>query len=328
MSLFRKSEIPSWAGEPVVSETPIVSETPEVTEYSADEDVDKANSAASATASATNKSIGLLAAQPTSAYVAPSTEATSVNQASEYSTPETTISYQLNKLLDSNGEYLKQAAEKAKITASDLGMLSSDRYIGAARGAAIREALPIATADATTASKFQLQQQAGDTTLANTQLEGLVSAALNEQQYKIDTQLKKTSAQIDVLTSTLAFKNSTELAGLNSTLATKSSEYLKKLDADLNESLLKNEYTQKTAEAARAQAASQIENTMITIENTIKNPDLLQLGSAAVAQIVNNEIALMKGGIELTYNLAKLNVDDYVTNLLTSFESQYKWATT
>ena len=89
--------------------------------------------------------------------------------------------------------------------------------------------------------------------------------------------------------------------------------------------MIANEYSQKTKENTRAQAVSQIENTMISIENTLKDPDILQLGPAAMAKMINNQISLMNGGVELTYNLAGLNIDSYVSDLLDSFETNYAW---
>jgi len=281
----------------------------------------------------TQTQLGLLGSTiPTStAYVPPAVEdkttaGATVKDASTYNTADTTVAGQLSTLLGSDSEYMKQAAAKSKLTANDLGMLSSDRFIAASQGAAIREALPIATADATTAATFAKQQQAADTTLATTTLEGLVSGSLKAQEAAINTQLKTTQAAIDSTLATQSAKTSAELAGLNTKLSTTSSEALKSLDAKLQEALNKQSYTQATVENARSQASSQIQNAMITIENTIKDPDILQLGTAAVSSIVNNEISLMRSGIELTYNIAGLNVDNYVSDLLDSFEATYTWS--
>lgn len=300
------------------------------TEELLDKEVKDTSANLTAASDETQKQVGLLSTPTTASYVAPTvaekeTAGAVVKDASTYSTPETTVAGQLNTLLGSDSEYMKQAAAKSKLTANELGMLSSDRYIGAAQGAAIREALPIATADANTASAFSKQQQTADTTLANTALEGLVSGSLKQQEATITTQLKKTQAALDATLAAGAAKNSAELAGLNNKLSTTSSEALKNLDAKLQAGLLNQEYSKKTAENARAQATSQIENAMITIENTIKDPDVLQLGAAAMSKIVNNEIALMRSGIELTYNLAGLNVDGYISDLLDSFSKTYTW---
>lgn len=275
----------------------------------------------------TQSAIGLLSppSPSTISYTPPAVP--KAVDASTYQNDSTTVAGQLSKLLSTDSEYMKQAAAKSKLTANELGMLSSDRYIGAAQGAAIREGLPIATADAASASKFAQQEQITDSTLATTSYEGAVSGALKAQDAQIQTQLKKTQASIDTLLASNTMKNNAELAGLNSKLNTASQEALKNLDFQLNTALMSNEYSQKTAEAARAQAASQIENSMITIENTLKNPDILQLGPEAMSKIINNEIALMRGGIELTYNLAKLNVDSYVSDLLDTFEATYQWTT-
>ena len=271
--------------------------------------------------------IGNLSTPPAPEYVSPTTTAAQagVGEASKYMTPATSVASQLNTLLGSDSEYMKQAAAKSKLTANELGMLSSDRYIGAAQGAAIREALPIATADAATASKFAQQQQIAESQIANVKAEGEVSGALKAQEAGIQTQLRKTQGALDAILASSAVKNNIELAGLNAQLNTASQEALKNLEAQLNAGMIANEYSQKTKENTRAQAVSQIENTMISIENTLKNPDILQLGPEAMAKMINNQISLMKGGVELTYNLAGLNIDSYVSDLLDSFETNYAW---
>lgn len=289
-----------------------------------EEPVEAASQKVDDTTNNTLTQIGALSAAPAPEYISPTT--TTLKSASEYATPSTSVASQLNTLLGSDSEYMKQAAAKSKLTANELGMLSSDRYVGAAQGAAIREALPIATADAATATKFAQQQQIGETQLAATKMEGEVSGALKTQEYGIQNQLKKTQATIDTILAAGTTKSNMELAGLNVQLNTASQEALKNLDTKLSTGLLAEEYSQKTKENTRAQAVSQIENTMISIENTLKNPDILQLGSAAMAKMINNQIALMKGGIELTYNLAGLNIDSYVSDLLDSFETNYEWA--
>ena len=273
--------------------------------------------------------IGLLSS-PTVEFNAPTTAekeaaGATVNTASSYMTPDTSVASQLSKLLSSDSEYMKQAAAKSKITANELGMLSSDRAVGAAQGAAIREGLPIATADANTAQKFGLQQQAAENELAKTSLDLLGSGALKTQEAKINDQLKKTQATIDLVLNNTAAKNNADLAGLNARLNTESQSALKILDSKLSADLMAVEYDEKTAETLRAQAVSQIENTMISIENILKSPDILQLGSGAMSTIINNEIHLLKGGIELSYNLAKLNVDSYVSDLLSTYEQNYKY---
>lgn len=272
--------------------------------------------------------ISALSTPVASTYVSPTTTASEagVKSASDYMTPATSVASQLNTLLGSDSEYMKQAAAKSKLTANELGMLSSDRYIGAAQGAAIREALPIATADAATATKFSQQQQVGDTQIAATKIEGEVSGALKAQEAGIQTQLKKTQSAIDAILASGTAKTNAEMAGLNAQLNTASQEALKNLDNLLNTSLMAEEYSQKTKENTRAQAVSQIENTMISIENTLKDPDILQLGTEAMSKMINNQLALMRGGVELTYNLAGLNIDSYVSDLLDTFETTYQWA--
>ncbi len=280
---------------------------------------------------ASNK-VGLLdiAPPPEAKYVAPTNtdlQATGmgIKDASSYLKPDTSVASQLSKILSQDSDYMKQVDAKSKITASSLGMLSSDRYIGAATGAAIREAMPIATADAATAGRFGLQQQQADLGLSQTSMEGLVSGSLKNQEGAIQQQTLKTQGQIEAF-----MKNAADVSGMQNTnltinLQTEANAALKTLENNLSQSLMTAEYTHQKAENTRQQATSQVENTMITIENLLKDPDVLQLGSEAVSQIINNQIAMMKSSVELTYNLAKINVDGYVSDLLDTFSDDYLW---
>lgn len=243
----------------------------------------------------------------------------SIKDASTYIKPETTVAGQLSSLLNSNSDYMKQVDAKSKMTANQVGMLSSDRYVGAAVGAATREALPIAQQDAESATKLSIQQQQGENAIANVAAEGLVSGALKTQEAKLAQVNAKAQSLMD------SYSN----AGLTTMKAQwqyATEDALKKLENQLNKDYIAADYNQQTAENTRAQAASQIENTMISIENILKDPDILQLGSDAVAQIIDNQIALMRSSVELTYNLAKLNPDNYITGLLDNFADEYDWS--
>jgi len=283
----------------------------------------------------TTEKIGLLGSgaptTPDPSYIAPTSQqiqeaGATIKDASSYILPDTTVAGQLSKLLSGDSEYLKQTEAKSKMTANALGMLSSDRYIGASTGAAIRESLPIATADAASASKFGLQQQQADSSIAQTGMEGLISGALKAQEGKITQQTQKTQGAIDAYLQCASVRGEASLSNLNNELNLATQTSLKNLENQLATSLMRAEYDQQTAENTRMQATSQIENTMISIENTLKDPDILQLGSEAVSRIINNQISLMQSGIELTYNLAKINVDGYVEDLLADFTSTYQWS--
>ena len=244
---------------------------------------------------------------------------------SNYMTNDTSVAGQLSRLLSSDSPYLKQVDARSKLQANELGMLSSDRAIGAAQGAAIRESLPIAKADADTASKFGLQKQQADNTIATTAMEGLVSGALKAQQTSLDNASKKVQGVIDSYLQSAAMEGEVGLTNFKAEWNMATETALKELDHKLNKAFIEEDYKFQTAENARYQASSIVENTAIAIENLLKDPDILELGSDAVTQIVNNHMAIMAKSVNLVYSLAKLDPDSYTKDLLDGFSDGLNW---
>lgn len=257
-----------------------------------------------------------------------------VKDASTYNTPETSVAYQLSQLLSSNSPYMKQVDAKSKLTANSLGMLSSDRFLGASVGAAIREGLPIATADAATASKFGLQQQQADNNLANVSLEGLVSGNLQTQKGDLDVRLANIQGEISKSLANLNNAANLELAGVNNAAALERLDLTNKANLALAE--LNNQFqagmqntllASNTKQNALNAATSQINNSTVSIENMLKDPDILQLGPEAVANLIGNQIDLMSSGIKLTYGLADLDMDSYVEDMISSYSGAFNYQT-
>ena len=73
-----------------------------------------------------------------------------------------TVSNQISSLLNTNSPYMQQAATQGKQAAASRGLLNSSMAVGAAHGAAIERALPIAQQDASTfanSAQFNAQNQ-------------------------------------------------------------------------------------------------------------------------------------------------------------------------
>jgi hypothetical protein len=64
--------------------------------------------------------------------------------------PNQTVGYQLNNLLDENGQYIQQARQSGLDQSNDRGLLNSSIAAGNSQRAAIQSALPIAQQDAST----------------------------------------------------------------------------------------------------------------------------------------------------------------------------------
>jgi hypothetical protein len=100
----------------------------------------------------------------------------------KYLDPATaTVSAQLDKLLQQSNPYIDRARKEAEAKAASAGMLSSSMAMGAAEGAAIDRALPIAQADASTYAQFGLQGLQGAQALSTQGQQGQISSALQGQ---------------------------------------------------------------------------------------------------------------------------------------------------
>ena len=99
---------------------------------------------------------------------------------SQFISPEATVAYQLDTLLNTDSAYMKAAEAKAREDANRKGMLSTSMAIGAAHRQAIEAGLPIAQQDAETYAKSDInkQTQAGE-------------SALQTQKFEQDAQLER-----------------------------------------------------------------------------------------------------------------------------------------
>jgi hypothetical protein len=82
-----------------------------------------------------------------------------IKQSSQFITSDATVSGQMTGLLNQNSKYMQAARNSALEGMNSKGLLNSNLAVGASQGAAIRESLPIATADADTFRNLQLNQE-------------------------------------------------------------------------------------------------------------------------------------------------------------------------
>ena len=114
-------------------------------------------------------------------------------------TPDSMVSNQLSGLLSKNNPYIQQAVNSANLQASRRGMLNTGAAAGFATDAAIKNALPIAQADALTIGKANEANASAQNTLLNTGL-NLKSTSLDraaQNMASINTENAKLAAQID-----------------------------------------------------------------------------------------------------------------------------------
>ncbi len=117
--------------------------------------------------------------------------------------PSQLVSGQMDQLMNKNNPYLQQAAKSGERSAQARGLLNSSMAAGAAQGAAIERALPIAQANADIYAKHNLailqgqinsdlsvqeMTQSDYLSQRNLTLQGMISSGLSEQEAKQNLQ--------------------------------------------------------------------------------------------------------------------------------------------
>lgn len=242
-----------------------------------------------------------------------------------YVDDKSTVQSQLSDLLSSDSKYMKAVQQGAREEASSLGLLSSSMAVGAGEYSAIKAGLPIAQQDAETYSKAQQLQQSAANTAYTTGVEGEVSGELQKQKYGLLNQSQALQASFDLMAQGADAEAQAMLQQSSNEWDFAIQDSMKRLEYQLNNQLRTNEFDYTAAENVRTQAASLIENNQISIENMLKDPDMLELGTETLQMNINNMINMTTASIQFLYDSAKLNVDGYISGLLTDLESIIAW---
>lgn len=233
---------------------------------------------------------------------------------SYYDEAQSTVAGRLNSLLSSDSAYIKQAEQKAKEEASRKGLLNSSMAIGAGREAAISQALPIASQDASEFNKFGLQQQQTENQQATIQTEAIVSGEMTKQKAAIS----QTAQNIqNAFNSRLTGANEESKAWLQD-LSQSHQTALQELEHTQNLALQQFDTTSKKAESIRTQASQVMQNYQISVENLMTDPDFLGLGTVAVNNAINQMQALAKNTIKFIGASSGVDMDAFVNTYLTS----------
>lgn len=138
------------------------------------------------------KQPGILAQQTTAAQTAPATLATA-NTASltQAAIDENlgTVQGQTSKIIDANSPLMQRAAAAANVQSADNGTLNSSMAVGAAQGAVMDRAVPIAAQDASAHNQFSLQNMQEANTTARTNA-GILTG-VSQSNAALDTQNKQ-----------------------------------------------------------------------------------------------------------------------------------------
>jgi hypothetical protein len=268
-------------------------------------------------------SISALPSYEAPAYQAPTEDLqANIKEGSSYVTPQSLVSEQLNKLLSSDSQLMKQAEGDAKRKANSMGLLSSSMAIGAAQGEAMRQATPIAQADAQTYANSMLQQQQAQNQIGQTQAEAVVTGALKEQTAKIDALRDKNLAIIDGFSNMMKTKLgdvatagsqirqfNLDMEKFGASVTAEMEKVAMTLDADKQITVLQG-------------AADLVKNNQISMEQLLKDPDFMQLEPEAIRNTLNNLVQQTIGGIRFIG--ASSSID--MTPFLNTLEADLSWS--
>lgn len=259
----------------------------------------------------------------TAEYTAPVAEGAA--EGASYIPEEGTVQYQLSQLLNQDSPYMQAVETSSREQANALGLSSSSMAVGAGDYAAIQAGLPIAQQDATTYSNAALSQQNADNLAYTTGMEGQISAGLQQQKYDLLNQATQLQSAFDLVASGLDTQSAAQLQDSGNRWAFAIEDSMNRLDAQLSSQLTTQQLDATTAENVRLSAASLIENNQISIENMLKDPDMLELDTAVLQSNINNMINMTTASVQFLYDSASLNVDGYIGDLLTDLESVIAW---
>ncbi len=246
-------------------------------------------------------------------YVAPPEEALdTIEGADIYQRPEDMVSWQMEQLLNQDSPYMQIARQRAEEQAQRFGLLGSSMSVGASHRAAIESALPIAQQDAQTSAKFSLQQQAAENQIGTIEAETELGSALMMQRMALEKQAQVLDQSFKLAAQGLDFESQTILADIQGRWQLVTNDANLRLEAALKEKLNNQQIDAETVASVRAASADLVQNYQISVEELLKDPDFLQLGSATIQQTLNNMLATTTASIQFMADSSGINLDDFL----------------
>lgn len=247
------------------------------------------------------------------AYQRPSDESLDVvEDSSKYRKPEDTVSWQMNKLLEEDSPYMQQAARRAEEQAQRYGLLGSSMSVGASQRAAIESSLPIAQQDAETASKFGLQRQSAENQIASIEAETELGSALMMQRMALESQQQSLDHAFKMASQGLDMESQTIIADIQGRWQMVTNDASLRLEAALKEKLNDQQVDAETVASIRGASSDLVQNYQISVEQLLKDPDFLQLGSSTIQNTLNNMLTTTTAGIQFLADSSGVNLDDFL----------------
>ena len=252
-----------------------------------------------------------IASQPD--YVAPEDSALdTIKGADVYQRPEDTVSWQMEQLLNQDSPYMQVAKQRAEEQAQRFGLLGSSMSVGATHRAAIESALPIAQQDAEISAKFGMQQQAAENQIGTIEAETELGSALMKQRMALEKQAQVLDQSFKMAAQGLDFESQTILADIQGRWQLVTNDANLRLEAALKEKLNNQQIDAETVASVRASASDLVQNYQISVEELLKDPDFLQLGSETIKGTLNNMLATTTASIQFMADSSGINMDDFL----------------
>lgn len=243
-----------------------------------------------------------------------------IEGADTYQRPEDMVAWQMEQLLNQDSPYMQIAKQRAEEQAQRYGLLGSSMSVGASHRAAIESSLPIAQQDAQTSSKYGLQQQASENQIGVIEAETELGSELMEQRVALENQQQRMDQSFKLAMQGLDYDSQLAVADIQGRWQMVTNDANLRLEAALKEKLQLQQIDAETVASVRGAASDLIQNYQISVEELLKDPDFLQLGSDTIQSTLNNMLTTTTASIQFMADSSGVNLDAYLDDFETNAE--------
>jgi len=230
-------------------------------------------------------------------------EHTGVLAGADTVTDKSLVSNQITSLLDQDSPYIQQARLQGQRDAAGRGMLNSSMAAGASEAAAIKAAAPLAMQDAQTYATAEGKTQAGEIEKDKIQTEGIVSGGLTTLGADISAKDKKIDNMFKASMEGASDANNIIFEGMRQS----NQAFMQEMGEIHQRNFQREDISAKKAAALGIFTQSVLTNFQITVENFMKDPDMLKLGPTAMNNAI--EVAQTRATNIIGYANASAGVD-------------------
>lgn len=219
-----------------------------------------------------------------------------------------TVAGQLESLLNKENPLMKQQESQAEVRSARMGKLGSSMGIGAAQGALISSALPIAQQDAQTYAQAAGRQQAAEYGATTSEKEAVLSGEVQKYTAEIDRANKNIDQRFNAI---MASADAETQAAMSELQQQYKADYAV-LDGKIRETLMNQEIDAKSKQMAYEQSANILQNYQVTVENMLTNPSFLEMGKESIVNAINQIQNLATNQVNFIGNAVGVDFTDLI----------------